>query len=169
MPAHTRAAMLDGVRANEIVAGAYSDRNGGVCPMLAAHRCGGRTDYIAFARAWDRFTDTVSKHRRARRATRRETRILISQLEASLLAEQQLMDLGEAISDHRDLRARAKAAAVSATRERPGDRDRSRELRGVLGWRWTRPARRLEDYERALAWAEREQTDAARAPQPEFV
>jgi hypothetical protein len=28
----------------------------GVCPMLAAHRNGGRTSLASFARAWDRYT-----------------------------------------------------------------------------------------------------------------
>ncbi len=47
------------MRANErIIAGAYVDREGGVCPMLAAHRAGGRTDLLSFARSWDRFTRT---------------------------------------------------------------------------------------------------------------
>ncbi len=43
-----------GIARNEIIVGAYSDA-GGICPMLAAHRAGGRTDCIAFAKAWDRF------------------------------------------------------------------------------------------------------------------
>src|SRR5919112_5522615 len=41
LPERTRRAMLDGVRANTIVVGAYTDGNGGICPMLAAHRNGG--------------------------------------------------------------------------------------------------------------------------------
>ena len=60
--------MLEGINANDIIVGAYVDRKGGVCPMLAAHRCGGRTDFLAFAHAWDRFTHA----KRARRATERE-------------------------------------------------------------------------------------------------
>ena len=42
LPYDTRVAMLQGVRDNEIVVGAYSTRDGGICPMLAAHRNGGR-------------------------------------------------------------------------------------------------------------------------------
>ena len=38
--------MLEGVRANTIVVGAYTDGNGGICPMLAAHRNGGRTSFL---------------------------------------------------------------------------------------------------------------------------
>src|SRR5215212_4441088 len=71
LPMHTRVAMLEGVRRWPIIVGAYTDRQGGVCPMLAAHRCGGRTDLLAFAHAWDRFTGA---RRRARRATEREPR-----------------------------------------------------------------------------------------------
>lgn len=53
LPRATRAAMLEGIATNEIVVGAYANRDG-VCPMLAAHRAGGRTSLIAFAGAWDR-------------------------------------------------------------------------------------------------------------------
>ena len=48
LPYETRLAMLEGLhRYDRIIVGAYSDRSGGVCPMLAAHRCGGRTDFRA--------------------------------------------------------------------------------------------------------------------------
>ncbi len=50
-----------------IIVGAYVEA-GGRCPMLAAHRCGGRTDFISFARSWDRF----ARAGRARAATERE-------------------------------------------------------------------------------------------------
>src|ERR687883_254791 len=83
LPLRTRVAMLEGVREHDIIAGAYSDRRGGVCPMLAAHRHGGRTSFITFAHVWDRFTGA----RRARLATERELRALVAQLEASILRE----------------------------------------------------------------------------------
>src|SRR3954449_12418015 len=82
LPARTRRAMLEGIRSHPIVVGAYTDSRGGICPMLAAHRHGGRTTLLAFARSWDRFAQTD----RVRRATRRELAVLESQLEASLLA-----------------------------------------------------------------------------------
>src|SRR5919109_2453807 len=84
LPYETRVAMLEGLRRYEIIVGAYSDRNGGVCPMLAAHRCGGRTDFRAFARAWDRFTGAG---RRSRKASQREVTTLMAQIEASLWRE----------------------------------------------------------------------------------
>ncbi len=103
MPLATRKAMLDGVRgAERIIVGAYVDRDGGICPMLAAHRCGGRTNFLSFARAWDRFTRAG---RRARRATRRELDILVGQLEGSLMSAAEV-DLDRAIGEHREIRGR---------------------------------------------------------------
>src|ERR671918_810443 len=85
LPYETRVAMLEGIgRYERIIVGAYTDRTGGVCPMLAAHRCGGRTDFRSFARAWDCFTGAG---RRARTATERELRTLTAHLEASLWEE----------------------------------------------------------------------------------
>ena len=81
LPPRTKEAMLRGISTNRIIVGAYVDpRSGGICPMLAAHRNGGRTDLAVFARAWDEYTDP----RRPRRATRREVAKLRSLLERSL-------------------------------------------------------------------------------------
>jgi hypothetical protein len=100
MPVATREAMLDGLRGNKrIIVGAYVDSDGGVCPMLAAHRSGGRTNFVSFAKSWDRFTRAG---RRPRRATRRELRILVGQLESSLMSETDI-DLDGAIAEHRAL------------------------------------------------------------------
>jgi hypothetical protein len=115
--------MLEGVRTWPIIVGAYTDRRGGVCPMLAAHRCGGRTDFLAFARAWDRFTHA----KRPRRATEREVATLIAYLEAGLLGDP-TAEFEAAIADHqaaaRDRRTR-EAARVGWTwlwaAERPGE------------------------------------------------
>ena len=83
LPLRTREAMLEGIRSDEIIVGAYSDRHGGVCPMLSAHRHGGRTSAVTFAHAWDRFAGV----RRARRATHGELGALEEALRASILAE----------------------------------------------------------------------------------
>jgi hypothetical protein len=103
MPVATREAMLDALRAGQrIIAGAYVDGQGGVCPMLAAHRRGGRTDFISFARSWDRFTRVSGN---AREATPRELSILAAHLEESLTSVGGL-ELDVAISEHRALRVR---------------------------------------------------------------
>jgi hypothetical protein len=143
LPARTRRAMLEGIRGSDIIVGAYADRAGGVCPMLAAHRRGGRTSFVSFARAWDRFAGA----RRARRATPRELRILEGQLEASLAADDAL-DLAAAIADHEALRARAPRPPATAPEPR---RDRDR-------WAWLRPNRRSAEEERALRRLEAELT-----------
>jgi hypothetical protein len=103
MPVATRQAMLAGVRESDrIIAGAYVDQHGGVCPMLAAHRRGGRTDFLSFARSWDRFTRATGQ---VRAATQRELAILVSQLEDSLERSAGVgLDLDRAISEHRRLR-----------------------------------------------------------------
>jgi hypothetical protein len=85
MPSHTKEAMLRGIRSNRVIVGAYVDKRGGVCPMLAAHRNGGRTNFGTFARAWDAFTG--ASLRRPRRASRREVRTLEGYLEMALLRE----------------------------------------------------------------------------------
>jgi hypothetical protein len=85
MPHHTKEAMLRGIRGNRVIVGAYVDRRGGVCPMLAAHRNGGRTNFGTFARAWDAFTG--AKRRNPRRASRREVRTLEGYLELALTRE----------------------------------------------------------------------------------
>ncbi|HEY3758486.1 MAG TPA: hypothetical protein VGL37_01895 [Solirubrobacteraceae bacterium] len=98
LPTRTREAMLAGVRDGQpIIVGAYVDGEGGVCPMLAAHRRGGRTDFLAFAHAWDRFTGAG---RHPRRASRRELGVLVAHLEASLL-EDAAPDLARAVAEHR--------------------------------------------------------------------
>jgi hypothetical protein len=84
LPSHTKQAMLRGIRRNRVIVGAYVDKRGGVCPMLAAHRNGGRTNFGTFARAWDAFTGAG---RRPRRASRREVRTLEGYLEMALLRE----------------------------------------------------------------------------------
>jgi len=148
LPMQTRTAMLDGIRANPIIVGAYTDDKGGICPMLAAHRNGGRTTLLAFARSWDRFADT----RRVRSASRRELAVLERLLTSSLDQDKdnELTDLGAAIAAHKDLTTRRMARRrppapapapeqISAARLTPG------RVRGL------RPRRADADAERALA------------------
>ena len=77
--------MLDGIATSRIIVGAYTDRKGGVCPMLAAHRNGGRTSLASFAHAWDRYTGA---RKRPRPATERELTTLRAMLESSIGLEQ---------------------------------------------------------------------------------
>jgi hypothetical protein len=126
LPYETRLAMLDGLERYEIIAGAYSDRDGGVCPMLAAHRCGGRTDFRGFARSWDRFTGAG----RARRATERELRTLKAQLEQSVWNEDIQRHALTRLPDQVPVEERPKAPA-------PGEA-------------WMLPARSWDEYRRKL-------------------
>jgi len=186
LPRHTREAMLEGIRTNPIIVGAYTDPNG-ICPMLAAHRAGGRTNLIAFARAWDRFAFGGSRVTGPRPATARELLILKTHLEASLLEEDApAAELSLAIAEHRALVGRRAPAAAekpkprlrSRRSERPGDRDRSRELRQRPGWAWTRIVRRYDEYQWALnqvqaaqqapeEWLAREPDEARLAREPD--
>jgi hypothetical protein len=80
LPIETKRAMLVGLEDETIVTGAYT-YDGGICPMLAAHRRGGRTDRESFAHAWDRYTGAD----KGRVASEREVRTLRTMLEASLI------------------------------------------------------------------------------------
>ena len=162
MPRRAREAMLRGVDSNPIIVGAYVDRDGGVCPMLAAHRNGGRTSLASFARAWDRYTGA----KRPRPATRRELRTLRALLESSLAGDpMQRGSIAEAAARIRAERAEiAERDALGAEVPRPdtGERHRGRELRDRLHWSWMRPARRYEEY-RDLVAAASEQLAEQRA------
>ena len=168
LPTRTKAAMLKGIDSNPIIVGAYVDRDGGVCPMLAAHRNGGRTSLASFARAWDGYTDA----KRPRPATRRELRTLRSLLEASLSADHltESGSIAQAAAQIRSERAAlAEREALEADPIEPdfgdapirvrrridtGERHRAHELRDRLRWSWMRPARRYEEYRDLLAAAE---------------
>ena len=159
MPRFAREAMLRGIDDNTIIAGAYVDsRTGGVCPMLAAHRNGGRTDLASFARSWDRFTGANGP----RPATEREIRALRGYLEMSLVAEA----TGEESLSHAAGRIRAERAAAAeravtentpaAAERNPapiGERNRAPELRRRTLWSWIRPTRRLDVYRDRVAAA----------------
>jgi hypothetical protein len=83
LPLDARRAMIDALEDDELIIGAYTDRRGGTCPMLAAHRRGARIDVGDFPRAWDAFGRT----RRPRPATPRELEILRALLEESVAGE----------------------------------------------------------------------------------
>ena len=123
LPLRTREAMLDGIGAGRIIVGAYTDRQGGVCPMLAAHRNGGRTSLASFARAWDRYTGATAGAPRDR-----------------------------ARADHAagDAQASIGLEEVPSLADVPRPA-RGAEPRYPVGWAWLRPFRRLDEYERALA------------------
>jgi hypothetical protein len=82
MPPRVRKAMLRGIDDNEIIVGAYVDNStGGICPMLAAHRNGGRINFGSFSRAWDAFTGATEGQPRP--ATERELGVLRAYLISS--------------------------------------------------------------------------------------
>src|SRR3954468_7102451 len=109
LPASTRAAMLEGIRAHPIVCGAYTDGRGGICPMLGAHRHRGRVTLLAFARSWDAFT----RAKRVRRATPRELRTLEHLLLASLEHES---EFATAIAEYEASKTRREYAEIRAGR-----------------------------------------------------
>lgn len=145
LPRKSREAMLRGIGRNRIIAGGYSDReSGGICPMLAAHRNGGRTSLASFARAWDCYTGA----KRPRLAEDRELRVLRSHLEYSLIDDDPTESIGQAAARLRAERARAVRAKPD--RRPTGERDRGRELSKRERWSWTRPTRRYDIYRRRV-------------------
>jgi hypothetical protein len=123
LPQHTKEAMLRGIAGNRIIVGAYVDpRSGGVCPMLAAHRNGGRTSVASFARAWDEYTGA----KRPRRATRREVNTLRALLERGLDTEidrTPIAELAAQIRAEREAYRCAKLAEPDSTEPLPPEPD----------------------------------------------
>ena len=152
--------MLRGIDANPIIVGAYVDRaSGGICPMLAAHRNGGRTSLASFARAWDRYTGA----KRPRLATTREVSTLRALLVSSLADELAGPESGSIAEAAAAIRAdRAAMAARELERPETGDRHRAAELRARLRWAWMRPAKRYDEFKDLVAAAE-EQLSEERA------
>jgi hypothetical protein len=143
LPRVTREAMLRGIAANPIVVGAYVDRDsGGICPMLAAHRNGGRTSLGSFARAWDRYTGA----KRPRLAEDIGEGGSIAQAAAQIRAERAELAARQA------RRAEPEAPTIPEPAEAP---IRIRRLRRP----WPRPARRYEDAPDLLAAAEAQLTE----------
>jgi hypothetical protein len=160
LPRHTREAMLRGIDANAIIVGGYTDGEGGVCPMLAAHRNGGRTSFASFADAWDAFTGAG---KRPRRASRREIRALRTDLEMSLLEDDTRLGTdGSLAAIARQIRAESRAFAEQTDdreRQRPGDRHRAAELRGRPHWSWLRPTRRYDVFQATMAAASEQMSE----------
>ena len=161
LPERTREAMLEGIDANDIIVGAYTDRKGGICPMLAAHRHGGRTSLATFAKAWDRYTGART---RPRPATERELRTLRAMLEASLFYG--ASELAQAAAEHQEL---VDGRPQTADRRDTGERSRLKELRHRHGWAWLRVFRRYDDFQAALAQAESEEKAREHAAERERV
>ena len=142
LPLKTRKAMLDGIESNRIIVGAYTDRKGGVCPMLAAHRNGGRTSFATFALAWDRYTGA---RRRPRPATDRELNTLRTMLEASIALDE-LPSVADVAREAKESRARRMRVfrrfdeyeravaelAVIRSLNRPDERTESQEPRSFV-------------------------------------
>ena len=182
LPRHTREAMLRGVDSNKIIVGGYVDRDGGICPMLAAHRNGGRTSFASFARAWDAFTGAG---RRPRRASRREIRALRTYLEMSLLEDDTRSPAGGSLTAIADqIRAERRAAAEradaeSATADQQGpsapepivdplpadETVRVHDMRGRRRWAWLGPSKRADLIEATIA-AEKEHWQQQGRAQP---
>jgi hypothetical protein len=81
LPLQARQAMLAALEdQEELIVGAYTDRRGRICPMLAAHRRGVRVCVGDFPRAWDDFGQAS----RPRAASQREIQILKAVLEESV-------------------------------------------------------------------------------------
>jgi len=192
LPRRTKEAMLRGIETNRIIVGAYVDpKSGGICPMLAAHRNGGRTSVASFARAWDEFTNA----RRPRRATRREVRYLRSLLLHSLDLDDSLerTSIAELAAQIRAERAQLASCRTEApepvaappepeqeirvrARRPTGERDRGSELRLRPNWAWLRPTRRYDEFKDLLAAAEEQLSEQRAAEllgeyeaQPEFA
>ena len=90
--------MLSGVMSNTVITGAFSDGSG-VCPMLAAHRNGGRTACVSFPEAWDTFCGVHGRNI-TRPATQEEVMVLRGQLEDSLSDRGGDTTLADAINEH---------------------------------------------------------------------
>lgn len=98
LPEPTRRAMLSGVTSSTVITGSFSDGSG-VCPMMAAHRAGGRTTCVSFPEAWDRYCGVWGRNI-TRQATQEEVAVLRAQLEDSFSAPVVDTMLSDAITEH---------------------------------------------------------------------
>jgi hypothetical protein len=104
--------MLHGLGNNTVITGAFAASNQGACPMMVAHREGGRTSCCTFPEAWDKFTGVYGRHI-VREATQYEVQILCEEIEASLQPLPNV--LSDAIAEHQAIvAARRQEAEVEA-------------------------------------------------------
>lgn len=141
LPERTRRAMLVGLQHNTVITGAFSGA-GGACPMLAAHRAGGRTSVCSFPEAWDTFTG-VAGRRIVRPATEYEVQILRREIEASLAPPPPSM-LAEAIAEHQAAAEARRREETIAEPEEPVE-PRRRRLR-VTGGEHIDLGRAIEEH-----------------------
>jgi hypothetical protein len=112
LPERTRKAMLHGLGNNTVITGAFAAGGSGACPMMVAHREGGRTSCCSFPEAWDKFTGVYGRHI-VRQATEYEVQILCEEIEASLVPLPNV--LSDAIAEHQAIvEARRREAEVAA-------------------------------------------------------
>ncbi|MGH2942081.1 MAG: hypothetical protein ACRDLN_04815 [Solirubrobacteraceae bacterium] len=123
LPERTRKAMLVGLQNNTVITGAFSGA-GGACPMLAAHRAGGRTSVCSFPEAWDAFTGVAGRHI-IRPATEYEIQILRREIEASL-APAPPSELGEAIAEYEASVEARRQEEIAAAQEQQAEPPRRR-------------------------------------------
>lgn len=152
LPPQTKVAMLHGIRTNPIVVCAYSE-DGAICPMLAAHRNGGRTNYTSkpyesFATAWDKFSLRTTRDGKTRRATERELLILASNLEASLLVDEEIAGIERTAVPHL-IQSSVLAAAMSEHRALVAQREQAEQAEQA----------RLDDEQQRRATVERRELD----------
>jgi hypothetical protein len=135
LPERTRKAMLIGISNNTVITGAFVGGEG-ICPMMAAHRAGGRTSCVSFPEAWDKFTGVYGRGI-CRQATEYEVVLLRAEIEASL--QPQESDLAEAIAEHtamvegRRRRDRSVAAEPVDFGEAIHEHEAARRRRGFAG------------------------------------
>lgn len=105
LPLSARVAMLTGLRRERIIAGAYTDRAGGVCPVMAAYRQGSHVPFKDFARMWDGYTRARRKSPHTASMTHKRT--LMSVLRLSI--ERDLRAFDDSIPDAEAVRDSATA------------------------------------------------------------
>ncbi|HEV2777057.1 MAG TPA: hypothetical protein VGV90_15815 [Solirubrobacteraceae bacterium] len=104
--------MLHGLGNNTVITGAFAASNQGACPMMVAHREGGRTSCCTFPEAWDKFTGVYGRQI-VREATPYEVQILCEEIQASLVPLPNV--LSDAIAEHQAIvEARRQEAEVAA-------------------------------------------------------